>query len=164
MLLPFAEHSATLHATSCFHLEDIGKIRAKRQLQEETNLFASIVGNVEVFMNTIFNSTFDSQADCICLKITALRTDLWVCEVETRSVESELTGIDQHPGFPVDEETIVTDEARVDRRDPLVATRVDLALLIGDHEGTSLADSDARWRDFNLDGHMYLSPFMPSLR
>src|SRR5258708_15285293 len=158
LLLPLGEHSATLDQPFGFHLEEIGEIGAERQLHGETNLSAGVVGDVKVFVNALLHRALKRQANRIGLKIAVFRADLGVREIETCGVETELTGIDQHPGFPVDEETVVTDETRVDRVDPLVATWVDLAMCISDHEGPPLADGDARWRDFDLDRHRCLLP------
>ena len=156
LLLPFSEHSAMLDETFCFHLEEISKIRAKRQFQGEADLLACVVRDGEDFVDATFNRAFERQADGMCLKITILHADFGICEICTRGVERELTGIDHVPGDTVDVELIETNEACIERVDALVTIGSDGAAFVGDHEGASLANGDDWWSDFNFDRHVVL--------
>jgi hypothetical protein len=59
----------------------------------------------------------------------------------------------QVPGDAVDEELIVADEAGIGGEDTLLAGRVDLAALVGDHERAALVDRDKGGPDLDLHGH-----------
>ena len=110
-------------------------------------------------MDPLFHRALNRQVNRVRLNIAAFRADLGVREIPTRSVEAELTGIDQHQGLTVDEETIGTDEAGVDRVDPCVRLWIDFSALISDHEGASLTDGDAWWSYLYLNGHAFLLLF-----
>ena len=64
-----------------FHLEKVGKIRTKCQLQCNTDLLASIVHDVKVFVDATFNRPFDRQADGICLNIALFCIDFGIGEI-----------------------------------------------------------------------------------
>ena len=53
---------------------------------------------------------------------------------------------------------VETHKARVDGVDSLVGACIDISTLIGDHEGTSLANDDYWWTYFYFDGHVLVSP------
>src|SRR5262245_50749593 len=57
--IPHGEQSPTIDKTFRFHFEEIGKIRAQRQSEGDTDLFTCVVHNVEVFVDTILNRTFE---------------------------------------------------------------------------------------------------------
>jgi hypothetical protein len=91
-----SEHSSTIDKTFRFHLEEISKIRAQRQSEGDTDLFTRVVHDVEVFVDAI------------------LSADFGIGQIRVRCIEAELAGINQCPWHTINEEMVVTVEARID--------------------------------------------------
>src|SRR5260370_14606110 len=142
LFIPPGLHAAAPQEALRSHLEDSRKIGAQRQFQHETDLLARVVGDIEVFVDPLFHRALNRQVNRVRLNIAAFRADLGVREIPTRSIEAELTGIDQHQGLTVEEETIGTDEAAVDSVDARVRWWIGLSGLSRDHEVPSLTYGD----------------------
>src|SRR5438067_10390091 len=87
------------------------------------------------------------------LKIAIHGTECGIGQMKPCGVETELTRIDENPGFVVDVETVRIDEAGINGVDPLASAGVNLSPLIRDHEGTSLADRDTWWSHLDFYWH-----------
>src|ERR1051326_6612782 len=94
ILIPLRLLLAALDDIVRFHLEDIGKVRAKRQFQHKRDFLPAVVDDFKFFVNSFAHGAVQCHAKSMCPNDTSLGLYFRVSEVNARSKECELVGID----------------------------------------------------------------------
>jgi hypothetical protein len=107
-------------------------------------------------MDAVANQSRHAEAKLMRPDLPVPGSDGRIRQLQLHCVVMYRGGCQEIPGLRLDVQPIVADETGVGGKDALFVLWRDLAALVGDHERGAPIDTQDRWADSDLRGHLSL--------
>src|SRR6185312_6085035 len=153
---PFGGDVAAPNAVPRLHLEEVGEIAAKRDLEIEADLGPSVVGQIEILVDATVDVTAEHQAERVLPDRALLADEVAVCKEDTRGEGGGRAAVEQVPRLAVGIHGPAADHAGVVEVETLLARPVDLTVEFAEEHGVPLMDRELRRPYLDFERHVFL--------
>ena len=152
-LRPFSGDLAAAYDVARLHLEDVGEVASKGDLELKPHRLHAVVGDVEIFVQAAADRSADGEAEGARENRAVFGRDGLVGEEDTCRVIADRASVEQLPRLAVGVNRPTADNPRVEEVQALVARPSDPPVRLADEHGLPLVDGNLRWTNLNLERH-----------
>jgi hypothetical protein len=153
---PLRRDSSSAHNAARFHLEDIGKVAPRRDLQLKPHALDAMVGEVDILMKAASDRAADRKPDRALRNRSVLARQRTVGQKDAAGVVADGAAIDWLPRLAIGIDGPTAEDARIAEIEAFFAGPFDLAVGLADQHRLALVDGDLLWTDLHLERHMAL--------
>ena len=153
---PFGRDPSAAHAMTGFHLEDVGKVAAQRNLEVKADGLVAIVDQLEILVHAAANLATYREPQRVCRDRAALGGDFAVGQKNARRKRVGGAAVEQIPRFAVGIDRPTADDTCIEAIQAFLARPVDLAVELADENDVPLVNRELWGPHLDFERHQIL--------